>query len=649
MAKSADPSVIANNRRKVEKDRRRKVYHDSQVQGTNDASIVSKRSVEKIYNPVLSPDATNWFECFVPKAKRRSPAVNRIFWIRMECIKQSVKKISEQYPEYNVCVVNLGCGFDPLSFDLLALGNNFTFFDFDYPEVVSRKAEMIRNSNLILDVIGPEIQVDNSSRQLGVEFASPPYKLVGCDLNDTSKYQDQVNKLLRGADVTIFIAEVSLAYMSPDAANKVISISSTLENCHFLTLEQIMPSGRDCFFAERMLYHFSHLNSPLQCVETYPTKQLQRNRFKEFFTNAEVIDLLEGWNQMVPTDRKALVALIEEFDEWEELILYCHHYVVIHATNSKCIFATTESRDPLPVSKLISLKPFLESLDLNIESRFLAACASSSGIYAHGGMGQTRENKFRVIQKDEITSLDTDPKPLPRMAHCMVNLQNGNLLLLGGRTRPGFNLSDVWLFNEATRIWTLLGDMPEGVCRHSVVCSSPGEALVFTNGKFYCISTQVFAVSEVESHGVPQLKSCGVEYNRESNTGYLVGGMKGDLEPDFEGMIYMFVYDRSSKKIAFEPFLQSPEFARVGCLTKTIGLYLYVLGGVGYTPTTQNDTIIKVCLLTKEISAVPIADEGWKTFPILVGAQLAGDLLVGGGAVCYTFGDSYSKLYRVAF
>lgn len=649
MAKTTDPSVIANNRRKVEKDKRRKAYHDSQVQGTNDSSIVSKRSVEKIYNPVLSPDATSWFECFVPKAKRRSPAVNRIFWIRMECIKQAVDRISQQYSSQKVRVVNLGCGFDPLAFELLAQGKDFEFFDFDYPDVVSRKAGMIRSASQILDVVGPETPVEDLHRSLGVEFASPAYKLVGCDLNNALLYEDQLEKLIRGEGATIFIAEVSLAYMTPEAANKVIHISETIKDCHFISLEQILPSGRDYFFAEKMLYHFSHLNSPLQCVEKYPTKQLQRQRFEQIFANANVIDLLEGWNQLVSTKRKAAVALIEEFDEWEELILYCQHYVIIHATNSNCIFSTAATPESLPLAERIELHPISTPLEINIDSRFLAACATSSGVYTHGGMGQTRQDLLRVIKKDQISVIEGNFKPPSRMAHCMVDLKNGNILLLGGRTRPGHNYSDVWLFNETTHEWILLGDMPEGISRHSAVCSAPGVALVFANGKFYRVSTDEFDVTEAEANGIPKLKSCGMEYDLASNTGYVVGGMKDDLEPAFEESLFKFVYNPESNRLVFDVFLQSPEFGKVGCLTKMRGPELFIFGGVGYTPTTQNNTVIKVCLLTKQIFAVPIDDEGWKSLPVLIGAQTAGALVVGGGAVCYTFGDSYSKVYRIVF
>lgn len=649
MPKPQEPSVIANNRRKVEKDKRRKAYHDAQVQGTNDSSIVSKRSVEKIYNPILCPNATNWFECFVPKAKRRSPAVNRIFWIRMECIKWAVARIALRHLSQRVRVVNLGCGFDPLAFELLALRNNYEFFDFDYPDVVSRKASMLRSSTAILDLVGPEVGVKASHKDLGIEFASSAYKLVGCDLNHDEVFRKQIKELIKGDGVTIFIAEVSLAYMTPAAANRIIEIAASINDSHFICLEQIIPSGKLYFFAEKMLYHFSHLNSPLQCVEEYPTKQLQRDRFKNFYNSAEVLDLLEGWNQLILLARKAAIALIEDFDEWEELILYCHHYVMIHATNAKRIYHTSESRESLKLASPIDLQPVLQKLNIKIDSRFLAACITSFGVYTHGGMGQARQDTLKMILANQIHEIEVDTKPASRMSHCMVNLENGTILLLGGRTRPGHNLHDVWLFHEVTNAWKFIGNMPEGVSRHSAICTSPGVALVFANGKFFRVTTDKFQVTEVKTNCLVQTLSCAMVYDSKTNTGFVVGGMKDDLKPTFEETLFKFEYLPESNSIVFETFLQSPVLGRVGCMAKLIDLNLFVFGGVGYTPTTQNDTILKISLLKKRILAVPIKNEVWSTLPIFVGAQIAGDLIVGGGAVCYTFGDSYSKIYRVVF
>ena len=123
MTTKLTPDQLARQRRKIEKDKRKKVYDDQQVQGTNNSSIVSKRSVEKLYSLSLQPELGEFFKYFVPKGKRRSPAINRGYWIRMESIRQMVIRIIEQNIDKSVNIINLGCGFDPLAFQLLNIYN----------------------------------------------------------------------------------------------------------------------------------------------------------------------------------------------------------------------------------------------------------------------------------------------------------------------------------------------------------------------------------------------------------------------------------------------------------------------------------------------------------------------------------------------
>lgn len=73
------------------------------IQGTNDSSIVSKRSVERLYWAKHSPGSktsndTNakhleFFRPFVQKPQRRSPVINRGYWIRMEAITRHIENV----------------------------------------------------------------------------------------------------------------------------------------------------------------------------------------------------------------------------------------------------------------------------------------------------------------------------------------------------------------------------------------------------------------------------------------------------------------------------------------------------------------------------------------------------------------------------
>lgn len=651
----SDPAVIAaQNRQKIEKDKRRKFYHDLQVQGTNNSSIVSKRSVEMIYNPIMEPDSKEWFKHFVPKAKRRSPAINRGYWIRMESIKQLVYRILEKYPTEMVRVINLGCGFDPLPFQLLAEESkkNFQFYDFDYPELVQRKMRMIRDSPEIMEVIGKQVNIENLS-SLGVCMATDSYKLVGCDLKNTSMYEKQIKELLSGLGASIFIAEVSLAYMKPEHANPVIEILSGLSNSHFLVLEQIMPSGEQHFFAQKMLYHFNHLRSPLQCVTEYSTKDKQCKRFEKYFPNVTVVDLFESWQQLIPIEKKKLIDSVEPFDEWEEFIVFCQHYVVIHATNSQHKILM----ESIPNDDLLSQTPIsMELINIRspLELKFPAACESQNGIYVHGGMWQTRNDDLLLEKNLNFAQVKVDDKPAPRMCHTLTNLHDGRLLLVGGRTRPGTSLNDIWLFKEDSKTWIELGNLDGyDLNRHNAISVGQGNALVFADGKFVFLSIDTvdkLNIHQFSSEGyIPNLKSCGFTYHVDSNIGYIVGGIHDITEPTFNETIYEFQLDLTKKSLIIKPILSTKTTARIGCAVHFINEKLYVVGGVGETLTNKSTTIVVMNTVTKTINSVPITDEIWQTFPVLIGFELTGSTLVGGGAVCYSFGSIYNPAYKIKF
>lgn len=637
MTNHSHPITLAN----MVNVKKKQAYQDSQIQGTNDSSILSKRSVEAIYGPVLNPDATRYLELLLPKAKRRSPGDNRVFWIRMETVKRAISSIASKYPKQKIRVINLGCGFDSLAFELISLDPRFECLDFDYPDLAEKKSAMIRNVPEILDTLGAQIDMESL---LGTVWASQSYKLVGCDLKDADLFHKQIDALLDNDGAAIFLAEVSLAYMVPEDANRIVQICGQIPNAHFLSLEQILPAGKDHFFAQKMLYHFGHLLSPLQCVEAYPSKEKQLDRFSKYFHFSEVLDLFEAWEHFFLIEEKRKVALVEDFDEWEELILYCQHYIILHATVSEqAIFPRPNPEFELPCTEPISLT--CHSMDLSLNLKFPAA-SSSGAVYVHGGLSQTRTDQLLKIEHS-ISVVTTKAKPSPRMSHCMVSLDDGTLLLIGGRTRPGFQLSDVWLFSTANQEWSLLGNMPESMSRHSAVCISTGKALVFANGKFWEVTKAPFTVTEVATEGhIPLLKSYCIVYDSLSKTGYVIGGMENDIEPRLSGAMYKFVYGDT---IAVSLFVESSHLARISAMAKLIESDLYLMGGTGKMSPRRSDTILKISLSTEKVYAVPISDTVWKTFPVFVGSQLAGNTIVGGGAVCYTFGSSYNKTYTVDF
>ena len=80
--------------------------NDEHVMDTNNSSIVSKRSVEKLYYG----GEREYYRYFVSKFKRRSPLINRGYWLRMKAVEHSVRRFLAEQTNKRKIVVNLGCG-----------------------------------------------------------------------------------------------------------------------------------------------------------------------------------------------------------------------------------------------------------------------------------------------------------------------------------------------------------------------------------------------------------------------------------------------------------------------------------------------------------------------------------------------------------
>lgn len=79
---------------------------DDFIMDTNNSSIVSKRSVEKLYYA----GQPEYFRYFVKKFQRRSPLINRGYWLRMRAVDETVRKFLSEDNGKKKVVVNLGCG-----------------------------------------------------------------------------------------------------------------------------------------------------------------------------------------------------------------------------------------------------------------------------------------------------------------------------------------------------------------------------------------------------------------------------------------------------------------------------------------------------------------------------------------------------------
>ncbi|EEH06591.1 leucine carboxyl methyltransferase [Histoplasma capsulatum G186AR] len=461
------------------------------VMETNSASIVSKRSVERIYYP-----EPHFFRYFVKKPLRRSPLVNRGYWLRMRAVESMVRRFLEGPSGHQKVVVNLGCGFDPLPFQFLnrdaALCQNAKFIDVDHHKLMVKKRDIITQCPALRDLLSDAQLTPETDSIL---LRSKEYVGIGCDLGDLSELDAALSGVIGLDQASILcIAEVSITYMEVELADALIRFMPKLSNAkvnnstnswkdvNFCLLEQYFPEGPHHPFAAVMMKDFLKLQCPLHSVHKYPSLRQQEQRFRgSGWTNAKATNLWELWNDptFVTEDERLSLDSIEAFDEWEEFALFASHHFLLSASIRK---TAAESEPPDGLGKaLIEPSPLtltpLCSPKLTSKRRFGAILPTSANTFGfHGGLGQqTRLSSTDeyTVSKSKTASGEMPPLDVePRMCHTITQFYGQDCLLVGGRAAPKKVMADCWL--RHSRRWNRTDSLPTPLYRHCATAVNLG-------------------------------------------------------------------------------------------------------------------------------------------------------------------------------
>ncbi|KAK8086153.1 leucine carboxyl methyltransferase 2 [Apiospora phragmitis] len=474
----------------------KELAQDGLVMSTNSSSIVSKRSVERIYYP----DEPHFFRFFVQKFQRRSPLVNRGYHFRLHIIDVSVRNFLKRPSTKKKVVVNLGAGSDVLPWQCMTrypeACNGAKFIDVDFPDLISKKRRNVQETPELYSVLtGLEYGNDQSDLQL----TSDEYVQIGCDLRQLNRIQDAMSKVISIEECEfIFVAEVSITYMETEAADSVIQWASSLGYAEFCLLEQILPDGAGHPFAQMMVRHFNKLRTPIKSVNKYPTLRTQQERFNRLgWVHVDAQSLWGAWsNDMYLTAEERLkLDKIEPFDEWEEFAIFVSHYCIVSAHTRPgvlppCRNLTVEGERDNSIPSLEVTTTYTES-GKACQRRFGAPMKiqDQSGRELLGnacGLG----NVTRLRSIDVFTSHPQDASidvlsvgPLSRMCHTMVNLGIYGQLLAGGRASPSSAFRDCWRFDATTRSWHKTADLPIPLYRHSATRLGRSSLALVVGGK----------------------------------------------------------------------------------------------------------------------------------------------------------------------
>ncbi|KAI1656476.1 LCM-domain-containing protein [Daldinia decipiens] len=468
---------------------------DDLVMATNSSSIVSKRSVERIYYP----NEPHFFRFFVKKFQRRAPLINRGYHIRLHVIDVAVRRFLERPSEKKKVVINLGCGSDVLPWQCMTRYpnkcQNAKFVDIDFPDLIEKKSRVVQDTpELRSPLTGLKTNVGNH-----VVLQSDQYVEIGCDLRNLSDIERALSIVVDIAHCEfMFVAEVSITYMETEGANSVIQWASTLGQAEFCLLEQIIPDGEDHPFAKTMLAHFEKLKTPLKSVFTYPDINAQRDRFvKRGWPQVDVSTLWQIWadDQWISADERRKLDEIEPFDEWEEFAIFAAHYcVVIAKTNPVTTQAATSiSRDlKRPEAPVLSLDAdFREYSGTRGQRRFGAAMKLKNHLGEEFlsntfGLGTNSRLRSYDLYVSESTLQDVKTHhtgPSSRMCHTITNLGEYGNLLVGGRTSPASALRDCWLLHKGSNKWQRVDDLPMPLYRHGIARLGNSDLALLVGGK----------------------------------------------------------------------------------------------------------------------------------------------------------------------
>ncbi|OTB01566.1 hypothetical protein M426DRAFT_75090 [Hypoxylon sp. CI-4A] len=468
---------------------------DDLVMATNSSSIVSKRSVERIYYP----NEPHFFRFFVKKFQRRAPLINRGYYIRLHVIDVAVRRFLERPSEKKKVVINLGCGSDVLPWQCMTRYpdqcRNALFVDIDFPDLIEKKCRVIQETPELKSLL-TELKTNVGSH---IQLQSKQYVQIGCDLRRIADIQQALSTVIDIAQCEfMFVAEVSITYMETEGADAVIKWASSLGQAEFCLLEQILPDGEDHPFAKTMLSHFEKLKTSLKSVFTYPDLDAQRDRFaSRGWSEVDVKTLWHIWSSdrwISPAERQR-VDSIEPFDEWEEFAIFASHYCVVTARtgleSAQAIPNGIQEKTKLEVPIIRMGGDFSQYSSTRGQRRFGASVKLRNDqgeefLANIFGLGtNSRLRSYDLYAKENLVEdIKTDHTgPSARMCHTITDLGDHPSLLVGGRASPSSALRDCWLFDKKANTWQRVDDLPLPIYRHGITRLGQSNMALLIGGK----------------------------------------------------------------------------------------------------------------------------------------------------------------------
>ncbi|KAJ3498723.1 hypothetical protein NLG97_g894 [Lecanicillium saksenae] len=655
---------------------------DDLIMGTNSSSIVSKRSVERLYYP----DEPHYFRYFVKKFQRRAPLINRGYWLRLRAIDVIVKQFLLRRSTSQKVVINLGCGSDVLPWQShVRYGDDCKdalFIDIDYPDLMHKKRAMVMETPQLKELLGSSFEVSESEKDL-VLLKSEKYCQIGCDLRELEALRQVLETLVDLSNCPVlFVAEVSVTYMDTESADNLLRWACSVGKAEFCLLEQLLPYGRDHPFAQTMLKHFDKLKTPPRSVGQYPTVADQRERFMtRGWSSVQIWDLWDAWccGEFVNAQEREALDDVEPFDEWEEFMLFARHYFVLHASASgnvsemHCTINAAKAETP-PCAEV---DMHLTTISGSSKRRFGAsatlqdAAGQSFGLNMMGLGSNAREDTLDVYSLDgRAGSPPTLPLtgPSPRMCFTVTDLGSYGTLLAGGRASPATAFSDCWILrNDTERSWQSTWKLPISLYRHSALRLTGTSLVLVAGGKTgpSQISGDYFVFNpekgwlQCQVAGdvpTPSFGSILCNWSKKASDCKYGGLLFGGIERT--GLVveekYEWTLDISGEQAIFKTDF-APQLSIFGANVIEINGNAIICGGMGADEGIDGQAIYRLTSATSniEVAKMKLQPDSAAAKPFMIGSSVfchADHIVIaGGGATCFSMGTFWeTNIYQAA-
>ncbi|KAG5927081.1 hypothetical protein E4U42_002604 [Claviceps africana] len=654
---------------------------DELIMETNSSSIVSKRSVEKLYYP----NEAHYFRYFVNKYQRRAPLINRGYWLRLKAIDVVVRRFLTKHQGHKKkLIINLGCGSDVLPWQSHArytdLCEDVLFVDVDYPELMRKKRSIVQDTPQLREILGTDFVINDSDED-PVMIRSKIYCQIGCDLRDLDKIGVILDDLTSSSGCPVlFVAEVSITYMDTHYADALIQWASKIRNSEFCLLEQLLPYGPDHPFARTMLSHFDKLKTPLKSVAQYSTLSKQIDRFtSRGFKEANIWDLWQAWSseEFVSSAERTALNEVEPFDEWEDFMLFGRHYFILHASTSPEYGNKVLQIRGDPIRQLSNIQCSVVTKYVQGSKRRFGdtfAISNTTGgrlaLNLFGLVPGGREESYDVYSLDEQNDIPSLPikGPISRMCHTITDMGDYGILLVGGRSSPANALSDCWIFEKGSCLqWKPTHTLPVPLFRHSIIRLRGTHLALIAGGKtgpsdisedFYVFHPSNGWLKCKKEGVIPQPTFGGILCNSPSSvsdngvhSGLIAGGL--DLQGRINQRVYLWHLDFNTA----QPLIRFEICGRETDPTKQLSLFgaksidfgpcTLVCGGVGERQDADGHTIIAIDMISQGSYAASklCRRSNDEVMPLMIGSSMLrvdDDIVVlGGGATCFSMGTCW--------